>query len=396
MPRIPIIMPQLGESITEATIVRFSVNVGDPVEADQEVMEVETNKAVMGVITPCPGVVASFSAQAEQTYPVGAVLGYVETTDDVARKLGLDVEPASVPAQQPKASPAESPIASTKSESHHDLPVPVAQQGASFFSPRLRARIDQLGIHSTEIGVVPGTGKGARVTIEDFESYLESLARQPTRKASAMRLAVADSMRRSWTRPLATIGAAVSLEGISSHRKSLDPPPGPALYVAKALAVALSENPQYAGRLIGEKLVLPDSIDIGVAVEVEDGVVVPVIRELDRKSLVQLASEYQKLVEAARSRRLPENARGSGIASVTNYGPLGITWGTPIPLPTESVIVGLGRGELCPVWDELKSQFVPKLQAELTITFDHRVLDGGAAGKLLQRLKALLERPEEL
>lgn len=388
-------MPQLGESIAEATIVRFGVKVGDRVEADQEVMEVETNKAVMGVITPCPGVIASFSAQTEQTYPVGAVLGYVETTDDEARKLGLGIEPSSVRAQE-TTSPAESLVASTKSETQHGLPVPVAQRGASFFSPRLRARLDELGIHSTEVGVVPGTGKGARITIEDFESYLESLAQLPTRKASAMRLAVADSMRRSWTRPLATIGAAISLEGISLHRKSLEPPPGPALYVAKALAIALSENPHYAGRLIGEKLVLPSSIDIGVAIEVEDGVVVPVIRELDRKSLAQLASEYQKLVEAARHRRLPENARDCGIASVTNYGPLGITWGTPIPLPTESVIVGLGRGEMRPVWDELKSQFVPKLQAELTVTFDHRVLDGGATGRLLQRLKMLLEKPEDL
>jgi pyruvate/2-oxoglutarate dehydrogenase complex dihydrolipoamide acyltransferase (E2) component len=256
--------------------------------------------------------------------------------------------------------------------------------------------MDELGIQATELGVIPGTGKGARVTIEDLESYLESLAELPARKASAMRLAVADSMRRSWTRPLAPAAIAVCLEGISVHRKSLVPPPGPALYAAKALAIAISENPQYAGRLLGQKLVLPGSIDIGVAVEVEDGVVVPVIRELDQKSLAELTSDYQKLVEAARNRRLPENARDSGIASVTNYGPLGITWATPIPLPTESLIVGLGRGEKRPVWDELNSRFIPKLQAELTITFDHRVLDGGAAGRLLQRLKALLERPEDV
>jgi pyruvate/2-oxoglutarate dehydrogenase complex dihydrolipoamide acyltransferase (E2) component len=395
MPRIPIIMPQLGESIAEATVVRFNVKVGDHVEVDQEVIEVETNKAVMGVVTPCPGIIADFSVRADQTCPVGAVLGYVEATEDDARKFGLSVEPASS-TEGTKTSPAEPLIASTQPEARHGLPVPVAQLGASFFSPRLRARMDELGIQSTELGVIPGTGKGARVTIEDLESYLESLAELPARKASALRLAVADSMRRSWTRPLATAAIAVCLEGISVHRKSLVPPPGPALYAAKALAIAISENPQYAGRLIGQKLVLPGSIDIGVAVEVEDGVIVPVIRELDQKSLAQLTSDYQKLLEIARSRRLPENARNSGIASVTNYGPLGITWATPIPLPTESLIVGLGRGEKRPVWDELNSRFIPKLQAELTITFDHRVLDGGAAGRLLQRLKALLERPEDL
>ena len=395
MPKIPIIMPQLGESIAEATVVRFNVKAGDHVEVDQEVMEVETNKAVMGVVTPCPGVIADFSVQVEQTCPVGSVLGYVEATEDDIRKFRLAVEPASS-TPGAKTAPAEPLIASPEPETRQDLPVPVAPRGAGFFSPRLRARIDELGIQSTELGVIPGTGKGARVTIEDLESYLESLGKLPIRKASAMRLAVADSMRRSWTRPLATAAAALCLDGISAHRKSLVPAPGPALYAAKALAVAISENPQYAGRLIGQKLVLPSSIDIGIAVEVEDGVVVPVIRELDQKSLAQLTSDYQKLVEAARSRRLPENASDSGIASVTNYGPLGIIWATPIPLPTESLIVGLGRGEKRPVWDELSSQFIPKLQAELTITFDHRVLDGGAVGRLLQRLKALLESPEDL
>src|SRR6516164_34695 len=95
MPKIPIIMPQLGESIAEATVVRFNVKAGDQVEVDQEIVEVETNKAVMGVVTPCRGVIADFSVQVEQTCPVGAVLGYVEATEDDIRKFGLAVEPDS-------------------------------------------------------------------------------------------------------------------------------------------------------------------------------------------------------------------------------------------------------------------------------------------------------------
>jgi pyruvate/2-oxoglutarate dehydrogenase complex dihydrolipoamide acyltransferase (E2) component len=209
-------------------------------------------------------------------------------------------------------------------------------------------------------------------------------------------LAIADAMRRSWSRPLCTIGIAFSLEPILTHRKQFTVPPGPALYVAKAIAVALAENPKLAARIVGDQLVLPKSIDIGVAVEVDEGVVVPVLKSLDKQSLSELGEKYQQLVTAARARRLPEDAREGAIASVTNYGPLGITWGTPIPQPTETLIVGLGRGEKRPVWDEATSQFKPKQMADLTVTFDHRVIDGGASGKLISRLVAALENPESL
>jgi pyruvate/2-oxoglutarate dehydrogenase complex dihydrolipoamide acyltransferase (E2) component len=211
-----------------------------------------------------------------------------------------------------------------------------------------------------------------------------------------MRLAVADSMRRSWTRPLATLGVAVSLEPILAHRKTLSPSPGPALYLAKAVAIALSEFPQSAGRLIGDRIVLPSSIDIGVAVEVEDGVIVPVFANLDKQPLAELPAQYKKFLQAAREKRLPEEAKKPAIASVTNFGTLGIRWATPIPLPNETLIVGLGYGEMRPFWDEKASAFVPRLEAELTVSFDHRVIDGGQSGRLVNRILALLARPEEL
>jgi pyruvate/2-oxoglutarate dehydrogenase complex dihydrolipoamide acyltransferase (E2) component len=209
-------------------------------------------------------------------------------------------------------------------------------------------------------------------------------------------LAISDAMRRSWSRPLCTIGVAFSLETILVHRKQFKAPPGPALYVAKAIAVALAENPKLAARIVGDQLVLPKSIDIGIAVEVDEGVVVPVLKNLDKEPLSELGEKYQQLVTAARARRLPEDAREGAIASVTNYGPLGITWGTPIPQPTETLIIGLGRGEKRPVWDDATSQFRPKQMADLTVTFDHRVIDGGASGKLISRLVAILENPESL
>lgn len=394
-------MPQLGESIAEATIVRFSVQPGDRVEADQEVIEVETSKAVMGVTTPCGGVIDSFSAQVEQTYPIGHVLGYIEASVEDAERLGTSAH-APAPSQTTEAVPQEvdhtwtPQSAPGPAETWRRLDVPVAATGAAFLSPRVKARLQEFGLHSSDTGVVPGTGSGGRVTIQDFEKYLEHLHQLPAKKASAMRLAVADSMRRSWTRPLATVGVSIPLEPILAHRKKITPSPGPALYVAKALALAIAENPQYAGRLVGDKLVLPDSIDIGVAVEVPDGVMVPVFPKLNEKALPEIADQYQKLLDAAKERRLPEEAKKPSVASVTNFGTLGITWGTPIPLPNETLIIGLGRGEKRPFWDEASDRFVPRIEAELTLSFDHRVIDGGQAGRLIQRMVELLATPESL
>ena len=390
MPKVPIIMPQLGESIAEATVVQLTAKVGEHVDTDQEVIEVETNKAVMSVITPCQGVIESFSAEVNETYPVGSTLGYIEASEEDAERL------AQAATVSMDTAHADHPPATTASHPPSQREVPVDYAGSSFVSARLRARIQELGIHPTDLGVVAGSGVGGRVTTADFEAYLDHLSRRPSKKASPMRLAVADSMRRSWTRPLATLGVSVSLEPILAHRKALSPSPGPALYVAKAVALALSEFPQSAGLLVGDKIFLPSSIDIGVAVEVEDGVVVPVFANLDKQPLAELPGQYKKFLQAAREKRLPEEARRPAIASVTNFGTLGVHWATPIPLPTETLIVGLGYGEMRPFWDEKSGRFQPRLQAELTLSFDHRVIDGGQSGRLVRKILALLAEPQLL
>jgi pyruvate/2-oxoglutarate dehydrogenase complex dihydrolipoamide acyltransferase (E2) component len=397
MPKVPIIMPQLGESIAEATVVRLTAKVGDQIETDQEVIEVETNKAVMSVTTPCRGRLASLTAEVNETYPVGSTLGYIDASVEDAERLNASEAPVidqglaggwnDASADQSQDAPLDP---------SHSLEIPAGQNGAAFQSPRLRARLQELGIHPADAAIVPGTGIAGRVTIQDFETYLDELDRLPSKKASPMRLAVADSMRRSWTRPLATLGVSISLEPILLHRKTLSPAPGPALYLAKALATALSEYPQSAGRLVGDKIVLPASIDIGVAVEVEDGVIVPVFANLDKQPLAELPAQYKKFLQAAKEKRLPEEAKRPAIASVTNFGTLGVRWATPIPLPNETLIVGLGYGEKRPFWDEKTERFIPRLEADLTISFDHRVIDGGQSGRLVRRIMELLAAPETL
>jgi pyruvate/2-oxoglutarate dehydrogenase complex dihydrolipoamide acyltransferase (E2) component len=276
------------------------------------------------------------------------------------------------------------------------LPVPAHAGGASYMSPRMKARMIELGLGAADLAGVPGSGAAGRVTIEDFEKFLANLEQNKLTTASSMRVAVADAMRRSWTRPLATVSLPCPIEAMLAHRKVSKPKIGPALYALRALAVALVENSAPAGRLVGNKIVHPSSIDVGFAVEAEDGVLVPVLRNADVRPLSDMVNRYNELVELARLRRLPPDATGGSIATVTNFGTFGLTWATPIPLPEQTLVLGLGAGRKVPSWDERKQQFVPVMEANVTLSFDHRVLDGGAAGRLLSRVAALLQTPEAL
>lgn len=400
MPKVPLIMPQLGESIAEATILQFLVKEGDRVAADQDVIEVETNKATMNVAAPCPGRVIKFLVEPNQSYPVGAVLGHLEVTQEDAARFGLDTpDDARTPASQGEAAaptPATEFTTRRVQPTIRGLPVPANAVGASYMSPRMKARMTELGLHAADLAGIAGSGAGGRVTIQDFENFLAQLERSKLTPASPMRVAVADAMRRSWTRPLALVALPVRMDAVLAHRKKADPKPGPALYALRALALALVENSAPAGRLVGHHIVHPNAIDVGVAVEAEDGVLVPVLRDAGRKPLRELVGAYNQLVDLARQRKLPAEATGGSIATVTNFGTFGLTFATPIPLPEQTLVLGLGAARREPFWDETKGQFVPVWEGYFTLSFDHRVLDGGAAGRLLARIAQLLAEPEKL
>lgn len=402
MVQVPIIMPQLGESIAEATVVQLLVRPGDPIEAGQDVMEVETNKATMAVSAPCRGHIGKLLVNLEESYPVGAVLGYIEATAEEAARVGSsgplvmhqEEEKPGVPPTDGSAPAA--PKKPTVQPTVRGLPVPAHAVGASYMSPRMKARMNELGLHAADLAGLAGSGAAGRVTIQDFEKFIASLEKQKLTPASPMRIAVADAMRRSWTRPLATVGLPARLDAVLAHRKNLTPKPGPTLYALRALALALAENSAVAGRLVGKHIVHPAAIDVGFAVEAEDGVLVPVIRAADRHPLASLLGQYNQLLEMARQRRLPAGATGGSIATVTNYGTFGLMWATPIPLPEQTLVLGLGAGRKVPFWDEAQQRFLPVTEAQLTLSFDHRVLDGGAAGRLLVRIAELLLQPERL
>ena len=400
--RVPILMPQLGESIAEATIRDVKIEIGQSVNADEDILEVETEKAMMEVTTPCPGQILEIIAKIDTSYPVGAILGYIEASEEYAQKSIPPEEPDDLSEQQSetvtnKKAESNDLVNSSVTPTIEGLPVPAKATGARYISPRLRARMEDLGLNAADLAGIAGSGAGGRITVEDFESFMHDLETKKTSPASSMRIAVADSMRRSWSRPLATVGSPVKLDSLLNHRKQSNPKPGPTIYAIRALAIALGERTASAGRLVGNQIVHPDSIDIGFAVEVDDGVLVPVIRKVDQIPLKDLIGEYSSLVDAAKKRRLPKEASSPpGIATVTNFGTFGIVWATPIPLPEQNLVLGLGFGQQKPSWDQEKKSWIPVVEAELTLSFDHRVLDGGGAGRLLSRIAELFQNPEDL
>ena len=401
-------MPQLGESIAEATIVDIKVKPGDEVADDQEIIDVETNKAVMGVTTPCKGKIDRIAVQLKETYPVGTVLGYVEASEQDAARFAKHAPPPppqkevaeEIPARaDQEVAPARGKRIAARDgdgERSGGLPVPAITKGAAFMSPRVRARMAELQLSTPDLAGIMGTGAGNRVTVKDLETFLHKIDNQTAHDASKIRAGVADAMRRSWTRPLSTIGSSVNLDPLLQDRKSRDPKPGLGLYALRAFALALAENPGVAAKFIGNRIVQSDSIDLGIAVEAEDGIMVPVIRSADKTSLADLTRKYKELVELARQRRISPDMQAGGIATVSNFGIFGMEWGTPIPLPDQTLLLGLGAGRKVPWWDEGKNEFVPKTEAQITLSFDHRSIDGGGASRLLKRVIELLEDPQRL
>jgi|TARA_B110000495_G_C23015673_1_gene601537 pyruvate/2-oxoglutarate dehydrogenase complex dihydrolipoamide acyltransferase (E2) component len=407
MPQVPIIMPQLGESIAEARILRLHIAIGDTVVADQEIIEVETNKATMAVTTLCGGTVTEIRGDEGVDYAVGSLLGILEASEEEISRTGAPTMGEQADGGSTGEGQEDSNLHFRQTEQSYEepklvepsvkgLPVPAGMKGAHYISPRMRARMDDLGLREADISAIAGSGAGGRVTVEDLEQFLEYISGWPHSNASPMRLSVADAMRRSWSRPLASVGLPVVLDPVLEHRSRQDPKPGLTLYVLRAFAIALAEEPATAGFLIGEKIVHPRAYDIGVAVQVEDGVMVPVLRNVDQLRVSELAEAYGQLVAQARTRKLtPEQTQG-GIATLTNFGTFGLKWGTPIPLPNETLILGLAAGIKQPRWSDEVGAFVPVTETELCLTFDHRVVDGGGAGLLLQRIATLLQSPEKL
>ena len=412
MLQVPILMPQLGESIAEATIMRLLVQPGDEVQADQEVVEVETNKAVMGVTVSCAGKVQSIRVAEGETVAVGAIMGIIEASEEEVERSGAtplgegeDLVPAPVPLSSGPGSDGahfategeyREGSGTQGEQGSRGLPVPVGVRGAHYLSPRIRSRMDELNITEADLAYVTGSGAGGRITIDDFENFLDYVDGWPSRPVSPMRRSVASSMQRTWRRPIASAGRPIYMAPIILHRRNHPRKPGITLYFLRALAIALAQAPECAGYMVGGRILTPRRIDLGVAVQVADGVMVPVMRNVDEYTLDELIDEYNKVVEQARERKLDPAYMGGGFATVSNFGGFGLTFASPMPLPSESLILGVGSVVKTPVWSDEVECFIPVEKANIVASFDHRVVDGGDIGRLMQKIAYYLEHPELL
>ena len=249
--------------------------------------------------------------------------------------------------------------------------------------------MDEHGLQPGDLSGITGTGEGGRITADDIERYITAGS-----QLSPLRQAIATSMMRSWSRPLATAARPVRLDPLLAHRRTIEGRPSATVYALRALALALKDDMRLACRLVGTRLNLPKSIDLAVAVEVEDGVLTPVVRAVDTLDLAALNATVEELVERARTRHLGDG--GDAVGAVTNYGTFGLTWATPIPQPGHATILGLGAVQSVPDWNPATKCWDRIRQAEITLTFDHRIADGGAAARLMLRIAELMEHPERL
>lgn len=376
--RLPVKLPQFGESAAEATVMAWLVAPGTPVNAEQELVEVQTEKSVLTVAAPAKGVLIEHVAEPGTLVQVGGVIAW------------LEIEGADAPAGQsasdtpPSAPRAVTPVPRPATKRHVTRPT-----GASFYSPRVRTRLDENGLLPADLAAIQGTGEGGRVTAEDVERYLSEGS-----PMSPMRQAVASSMLRSWGRPLATVARPVRIDPLLTHRRIVEGRPSATVYCLRALALALKDDDRMVHRVVGSRITRPTSMDLGVAVEVDDGVLTPVIRHVDQLDLTRLTAAVDQAVENARKGRVGDI--GGAVSTVTNYGTFGLTWATAIPQPDHSMILGIGAVRYVPDWNPAEKRWDRAREAELTLTFDHRIADGGAAARLLMRVADLLEHPERM
>jgi pyruvate/2-oxoglutarate dehydrogenase complex dihydrolipoamide acyltransferase (E2) component len=373
-------LPQFGESAAEATVMAWLVAPGTAVNAEQELVEVQTEKSVLTVAAPSAGVLVEHCAEPGAKVGVGEVLAYLEVEGEAP---AAEPAPAASHAAKPAGAGAKVPRPATARHTTRRA------SGAGFFSPRVRMRMDDTGMLPADLAAITGTGEGGRVTAEDVDRYLAEGS-----PMSPMRQAVAASMIRSWDRPLATVARPVRIDPLLAHRRTIAGRPSLTVYCLRALALALKLDDRMVHRVVGSRINRPSSMDLAVAVEANDGVLTPVIRKVDQLDLATLTTAVENAVENARKGRASD--LGDAISTVTNYGTFGLTWATAIPEPSQSMILGIGEPRYVPDWNPAEKRWDRAREAELTMTFDHRIADGGAAARLLMRVADLLEHPERM
>jgi len=362
-------MPDLGEGLEEGTIVEWLVSEGDGVALNQPLVEVETAKAAVEIPSPFAGRVVALHGSRGENVPVGAPLVTFEVEGTV----------------EPATSEPSGPVGVRSSP-------PADERTASGprATPPVRKLAKDLGV---ELSVIEGTGPDGRVTEDDVRAAAggpdEDVERVPVTPA---RKTIAGNLERQATIPQVTTFRNVDCTSLETWRADLGVSPLPV--VVAALCRTVEDHPLLNASWGGDHLRTPAAINVGLAADTERGLVVPVVRNAGAKGIAALAEEIRRLAAAAREGTLsPEELSGATIA-VSNTGSYGSEAGTPILSPGTGVTLAFGA-----IQDRalvVDGVVVARKAATISLTFDHRVLDGAAVGRALGDLVALLESAERL
>lgn len=377
-------LPDLGEGLEEAEISSWLVAEGDEVALNQPLVEVETAKAVVEIPSPFAGRVVSLHATEGSTLAVGDPLVTVAMVgDEVAGVAG------EVPAAPARPSPAPTDVAGRPRPSS---PAPVAA------TPAVRALAKRLGV---DLSGVSGTAPDGRVTREDVEAAAAAGRPEPGPedveivRISPVRRAIAENLSNVVREvPQVTTWRTVDCSALEAFRteRGLSPLP----IVVRALTEVCRDHPWLNGSYLAERseIHLHRSVHVGIATDTDRGLVVPVVRDVGAMGIGEVAAEIARLAAAARKGALAPADMAGGTITITNTGSYGSEAGTPILNPPQGAILALGVIE--PRALVVDGEVVARPACTMSLTFDHRLLDGATAGRAFGALVELLEDPERL
>jgi len=420
-------MPLLSDTMTEGTIVTWHKKVGDEIESGDELFEVETDKAVMVQESYSDGTLLHIQVKPGEVAPIGgvvAVIGdkgedYKEMLEEALNSESKPKSEDSAPAPKPNGSSEGSPNGSnnassdSKPETQSSAPKEVATQPKTTTDSRVKASPlakKMAEENKIQLSNVPGTGENGRIVKRDIEAYLEKgpTANTPMMAASGkdqdqpisgMRRVIASRLQESkFTAPHFYLTVSINMDNAMSARKQMNEIAPQKIsfndLVVKAAAVALRKHPTVNSSWMGDFIRVNGNINIGVAVAVEDGLLVPVINNADFKSLSQINSEVRELAGKAKERRLNPDQMQGNTFTISNLGMMGIEEFTAIINPPDSCILAVGT---------ITQQAIVQNGGltignimKVTMSCDHRVVDGASGAQFLQTFKTLLENPVTL
>ncbi len=397
---VPVRLPQMGESLAEGTVVRWLRSEGDSVRRDEDLLEIETEKTSVSIPSPVDGIVRRILVPAGETVAVGTVLAMLES-----EQTPSSAEPTAPPSgEEPVPAEPGPPPPPLETEPPPPADTKVA---TGFLSPLVSRMIREHGLTYEDLRKIDGTGAGGRIRRQDVEAYLRSRAAGggPSRRRgrripmSATRRTLAEHMVRSVRlAPHAGLLSAVNMQNIVEWRKAVQPR-FEAVHgfrltytpiIVRSVARILEKFPMVNVEVDGNDILLKEDINVGVAVAAESyGLIVPVVRNANQKTILQIAREIHSLVLKTRQRKLTPSDVAAGSFTITNVGTFGIKTGLPIINHPEVAI--LCTGVIHPEVVAIDGRPEIRPMMNISLVFDHRVIDGELGGRFIQSISQELE-----